>query len=149
MPDESNKQAAYMHIHHPEIAADWSAKGHGYVKGGKNDPHRKKKGRVRKSAPIVTGRRGWLEPLLIGTGAGVAANQVPPVQDVVREERKKAKKRGRVKKSGYEDLVSSDNPYFNHEVARKAFDLEMKMDDDTAEMFTEMVIGELYEDDIA
>ncbi len=34
MPYASDKQAAYMHIHHPEIAKKWDKEGKGYVKKG-------------------------------------------------------------------------------------------------------------------
>ena len=119
-----------MHIHHPEIAAKWSAEGHGYVEG--------KKKRVRKSAKDA----GWLKPLLVGTAAGALANQAPPVQKIVRDERKK---HGKVKKAY---TPTSSDPEFNHQAAEAAFNLVMKMDDETAEMFTHIVVSDLMEADI-
>jgi hypothetical protein len=126
MPYASKKQAAFMHIHHPDIAAKWHEEGHGYVKG-------KKKGKLR--AHVDKAKRDWAVGLTTAAVGGALANQVPPIKP-------KRKKKGRVEKM----LVPiSTDPGFNQEAAQKAFDLVMKMDDDTAEMFTYMVIGEVYE----
>ena len=86
---------------------------------------------------------GWLKPVVAGTVAGGLANQFPRVQDLERDRRRK--KKGQVKKML---LPVSDDPDFNQEAAQKAFDLVMKMDDDTAEMFTHIVVAELFDDDI-
>lgn len=147
MPYASNKQAAFMHIHHPDIAAKWHEEGHGYVKGGKNDPNRKKRRRVSKAkAP------GWLQPLAIGTAGGALANQLPSFEEQkrLRENRRRRKEAAKsaIKKVRYEDHVASDDPEFNHVAARKAFDLVMKMDADTAEMFCTTVIGQIFETDV-
>lgn len=50
MPYASNKQAAFMHIHHPEIAQRWHDEGHGYVKGNKK---KKKKDVEKRLTPLT------------------------------------------------------------------------------------------------
>lgn len=50
---------------------------------------------------------------------------------------------GKVKK-----VWETDNPDFNHRAAQKAYDLIMKMDDDSAEMLVNAVVGEVLEDTI-
>jgi len=85
---------------------------------------------------------GWLKAIAAGTAAGALANQFPRVQDV---ERNRRKKKGVVKKML---LPASADPDFNQEAAQRAFDLVMKMDDDTAEMFTHILVTELFTDDI-
>ncbi len=130
MPYKSDAQRRFMHARHPGIAAKWDA-----------EIRAKKKGKVSKMS--VKGE-GWLKPVIAGTVAGGLANQFPRVQDIEREHRRRAKKKGAVKKM----LITSDDPDFNQAAAQKAFDLVMKMDDDTAEMYTTIVVGELYEADI-
>jgi hypothetical protein len=141
MPYASNKQAAFMHIHHPDIAAKWHEEGHGYVKGGPNDPGKKKRRRIRKAD-----RYGWWKPVAAGTVAGALANQIPPAQDVVRaERRRKERKKGKISKL----LVPlSDDSFFNQDAAQKMFDLVMKMDDETAEMFCYIVASDLLEQEV-
>ena len=80
--------------------------------------------------------------LPIGTGAAGAAiaNQVPRAHP-------KRKKRKDVSKN-LSPIIKSDDPNFNYRAARKAVDLVMKMDEDTARAYTEMVVGDLIEDDI-
>lgn len=94
--------------------------------------------------------QGSLKPILIGVGGGtlgsILANQVPQNQhqshlaDKVKHVKRKAK--GKIKKSM---LPISDDPNFNQAVAQKVYDLVMKMDDATAEMFCDMVVGDIYE----
>jgi hypothetical protein len=126
MPYKSVAQRKYLHAKEPALAAKWDKKYGGKVKKSKGE--------------------GWLKPVLAGTVAGGLANQFPRVQDVERHHRKK--KKGRVQKFAYEDYVHSEDPDFNHQAARKAFDLVMKMDDDSAEMFTHIVVSDLFEETI-
>ena len=129
MPYKSEAQRRYLHARHPGIAAKWDA-----------EIRRKKKtGGVSKMSAKDS---GWLKAIGAGTAAGALANQFPRVQDI--ERRRKAKKKGQIKKM----LVTSTDPDFNQEAAQKAFDLVMKMDDDTAEMYTTIVVGELFERDL-
>ena len=58
------------------------------------------------------------------------------------------KKKGKVKKVAYEDVVKSADPEFNHRAARKIFDAIMKMDDDTAEMFSFFLVNDVVEETI-
>ena len=140
MPYESKAQAAYMHIHHPDIAADWKAKGHGYVKS------KKVHGKLRKVEKVEKSKKEWAIGLGTATIGGAAANQVPRVQDLERQH--KRKKKGKVSKA-YAQHVHSDDPDFNHIAAAKTFDLVMKMDDDEAEMFALIAISEIFENDIS
>jgi hypothetical protein len=126
MPYKSVAQRKFMHAKHPQIAAKWDKETGGKIAKSRGE--------------------GWLKPVIAGTVAGGLANQFPRVQDIEREHRRK--KKGRVKKYLYEEHVHSDDPEFNHEAARKTFDLVMKMDDDSAEMFTTMVAGEIFETDV-
>jgi len=141
MPYASKKQAAFMHIHHPEIARKWHEEGAGYVKGGKNDPNKKKRrGRVRKA------KGGLWKPILAGTAAGALANQIPPVQQIVRDERKEKRKKerkGRVSKAMAPQRPN--DPHFNQAAADKTFSLIMKMDDASARMFCHIVASEIFE----
>lgn len=122
MPFKSVKQRRYMHAKHPKIAQRWEAEA--------------------KVSKMSAKDAGWLKPVVAGTIAGGLANQFPRVQDIERDRRRK--KKGVVKKM----LVTSDDPNFNTEAAQKTFDLIMKMDDDTAEMYSVILVGELYERDI-
>jgi hypothetical protein len=158
MPYASNKQAAFMHIHHPDIASKWHEEGHGYVKGGKHDPGRKKKGKLR--AHVEKSKKDWAIGLGTATVGGALANQVPPVRPKRKKKAKvektlhsgvlqyrmlKPKKKGQIKKM----LVPiSTDPDFNQEAAQKAFDLVMKMDDDTAEMFCHIVVSDYFEETV-
>jgi len=45
-------------------------------------------------------------------------------------------------------IFKSDDPDFNHEAAQKIYDLVMKMDADSAEMFARIVMGEVLEETI-
>jgi hypothetical protein len=132
MPYKSDAQRRFMHARHPEIAARWDAEIHA----------KKKKGKVSKMS--VKGE-GWLKPVIAGTVAGGLANQFPRVQDIEREHRRKAKKKGQVKKML---LPTSDDPEFDQEAAQRAFDLVMKMDDDTAEVFTNIVVSDYFEETV-
>lgn len=80
----------------------------------------------------------------VGTDAG---QKMYAQRDQLKQRGGKFVKRQRAKihKVHYEDHVHSDDPEFNHIAARKVFDLVMKMDVDTAEMFTLIAIGEIYE----
>jgi len=140
MPYASNKQAAYMHIHHPDIAAKWHEAGHGYVKGGKNDPAKKKR-KVRKNAQM----QGWLKPLSVGVIGGALANQFPSYEERERRRALKARRKGQIKKM---QAPASDDPHYNQEAAQKAFDLVMKMDDDTAEVFCHVVTSDYFEETV-
>lgn len=44
MPWRSKKQRGFMHIHHPEIAAEWDRKYGGKIVGKKKGPTSKKRG---------------------------------------------------------------------------------------------------------
>ena len=140
MPYKSEKQRRFMEAKHPEIAARWRKKGHAYVQKDKS---------------------GWAKPLALGAGSsilgGAVANQVPRVS--VNRKKKKVRleaapddprakltfeKRGRISKI----QITSDDPLFNQKAAQKAFDLVMKMDDDTAEMFCLIVASDLFETDL-
>jgi len=127
MPYASDAQRRFMHVRHPEIAAKWDAE----IRAAK------KKRKVKKASSKV----GWLQPLAIGVAGGAMANQFPSVEEEVR--RRKRKSKGKISKLA---VSVHDDPYFNQEVAQKTFDLVMKMDDDAAEMFCEMVIGQIHED---
>lgn len=48
-----------------------------------------------------------------------------------------------------EPIFKSANPNFNQQAAKWAYDLVMKMDEDTAAVFTEIVVAEVLEDTIA
>lgn len=156
MPYASNKQAAFMHIHHPEIAAKWHEEGHGYVKGGKHDPARKKRRRVRKSQTGVSKMdSGWLKPLAVGTAGGALANQLPSYEEQrrLRENRRRRKEyRAKVKKNGTVAPIDApqwpDDGFFNAKAAQEAYDLVMKMDRDSAEAFTTMVVSDALEADL-
>ena len=129
----------FIHAKHPEIAAKWDAEA---------------RGKKRSASKKVS--KGWAKPIGIGVGAsavgGVAANQVPPVQKTewgkehLHHKRSSSKrKKGQIKKM----LVPvSDDPFFNQEAAQKTFDLIMKMDDDTAEMFCHIVASDLLEREV-
>jgi len=109
----------------------------------------KKKGKYRKPPERVTkSAKGWLQPLAIGTIGGALANQMPQIKRRDLEKlapRKRAPKKGQVKKM----LVPvSDDPDFNQEAAQRAFDLVMKMDDDTAEMFCHVVVSDYFEETV-
>lgn len=139
MPYASPAQRGYLHAH-PEIT---DKKGHPVA--AKWDAEIRRKKRVKKNRG-----EGWLKPVLAGTLAGGLANQFPRVQDVEREARRKrqaASKKGKVHKA-YTQHVYSDDPEFNHVAAQKTFDLVMKMDDDTAVMFTLIAMSEIFENDI-
>jgi ABC-type transport system involved in cytochrome bd biosynthesis fused ATPase/permease subunit len=91
---------------------------------------------------------GSLKPILVGVGSGtlgsVIANQIPQNQHQshLADKIKPHHKKGKIKKA----LVPvSDDPYFNQAAAQKAFDLVMKMDDDTAEVFTQLVVSDMFE----
>ena len=128
MPYKSDAQRRFMHAQHPEIASKWDA-----------EIRSKKKGKVSKMS--VKGE-GWLKPVIAGTVAGGLANQFPRVQDIERQHRRK--KKARIKKM----QVTSTDPEFNQAAAQKAFDLVMKMDLDSAEMFTHIVAADMFESTI-
>lgn len=54
---------------------------------------------------------------------------------------------GKVEKN-YTPIFKSANPDFNYRAAQKAYDLVMKMDDDSAEMFVHLVTSEVTEETI-
>jgi hypothetical protein len=131
MPYKSQAQAGYMHIHHPGIAAKWDSEHH----------EAKKKGKIKK-IPKHVSKRDWTKHFgasVIDEGQALVD---PRVQAAIR---RRKKKKGRVKKMM---APTSTDPYFNHQAAQKAFDLVMKMDDDTAEMFTYIVASDLFEETV-
>ena len=133
MPYKSEKQRGYLHARHPEIAAQWDA-----------EIRSKKKGKIQKAARESLGMK------IAGAGVDVGQNLLatgPKAREEARRQRRRLRKlKGRVKKA-YEPATT--DPYFNHRAAERAFNLVMKMDDDTAAMFTTIVVGEALEDDIA
>lgn len=51
-----------------------------------------------------------------------------------------------LQKVTYDSVVKSADPNFNHKAAREAFDLVMKMDDDEAQVFVDMVVSNVTEE---
>jgi hypothetical protein len=140
MPYASKAQRGYLHAH-PEIT---DKKGHPVA--AKWDAEIRRRKRVAKAkAP------GWLQPLAIGTAGGALANQLPSFEEQARlrenRRRRKSAAKANVKKN-YSPPVWPDDGYFNARAAQQAYDLVMKMDDDTAEMFTTIVVGDILEGDI-
>lgn len=88
---------------------------------------------------------GVLLPLGTGTAAAVMANQLPQNQRSTKKvlEAKEKKEVGRFKKAA---PVFSKSAGFNEKAAQEAFDLVMKMDTETARVFTEIVVGEVVEE---
>jgi hypothetical protein len=130
MPYESAAQRRYMHAKHPEIASRWDAE----IRA------KKKKGKITKA------RRDWAVGLGTAAVGGAVANQIPPIRrkDIQAVERK-LKKKGQVKKM---QAPTSDDPFFNQAAAQKTFDLIMKMDDDTAEVFCHIIASDLLEREV-
>ena len=144
IPYKSEKQRRFMESQHPEIARRWRKKGHAYVQKD------------------ASGKGGWAKPLAIGIGGsvvgGAVANQIP----AVRIDRKKKKVRIKAtpndprakiqfeKKGKISKLLvpPHDDPFFNQAAAQKMFDLVMKMDDDTAEVFCYVVASDLLEQEV-
>ena len=120
MPYASQKQRGYLHAKHPKIAATWDAEERAAKSGMSKAGH----GKLRKLGEELV-------------------NQLPGAKQV--EEKRERKRRGRVHKMA---LARLDVPGYNAAVAQQTFDLIMKMDDAEAEMFAEMVVGELYEADV-
>lgn len=138
MPYKSAAQRKFMHARHPEIAAQWDEEIRSAKKKGK---YRKPPERVTKSAST-----NWLKPLAIGTTGGALANQLPSFEEQrrLRENRRRRKARkGKVRKML---APTSPDPDFDQEAAQKAFDLVMKMDDDTAQMFCHVVVSDYFEE---
>jgi hypothetical protein len=86
-----------------------------------------------------------LIPITTGAAGAVVGNQLPQNQRSSKKAREKVK--DKVTKN-LVPIIKSDDPYFNHEAAQKAANLVMKMDDDTAEVFTYLVMAEMLEEDI-
>ena len=129
MPYKSSKQRGYLHAH-PEItdkkgkplAQKWDKKYGGKVAKAK-------------------GELSTLKILGVGTASGALANQFPRIQDIQRNKKKK----GQIKKMA---APTSADPDFNQKAAQQAFDLVMKMDDATAEMFTHIVVSDYFEETV-
>lgn len=51
-----------------------------------------------------------------------------------------------LQKVTYDSVVKSADPNFNHKAAREAYELVMKMDDDEAQVFTEMIVANVTEE---
>ena len=131
MPYKSDAQRRFMHARHPGIAAKWDAE------------IRSKKKKVSKAHSNKTLKK------IIEAGTDIGRDLVqsgPEMQKKIEEQRRRMKKRGRVKKA-YEPV--SDDPMFNYRAAEQAFNLVMKMDDETAEMFTMVVVSDALETDIS
>ena len=129
MPFKSEKQKGYL-LAHPEIT-DKKGKPVG------------KKWAKKYGAEVSKGKGEWGKAVVAGTAAGALANQFPRVQDIAAE--RKRRKKAKVSKL----LVPvSDDPFFNQAAAQKTFDLIMKMDDDTAEMFCHVLATDLLDDEI-
>ena len=105
-------------------------------RGGTTEKKRQASARSRRHQST----RAWARLRWVG---GVA-NQIPQAQDA--GEVSGRRKKGRIKKMLRAGLR---RPLLQPATAaQKAFDLVMKMDDDTAEMFTHIVVSELFEQDI-
>lgn len=95
---------------------------------------------------------------LVPKGISPRAGKFIPAKELTKNERSGMKVRFQrksrfrrieqqdVKKVHYEDVVKSADPNFNHKAAREAFDLVMKMDDDEAEVFVNLVASNVTED---
>jgi hypothetical protein len=125
VPYKSDKQRRFMHAQHPGIAAKWDSE-------------------IRGKKKVSKSKRDWAIGLGTATVGGALANQVPAAR--FRRKKDKDKSKGKVKKAYY--TPTSTDPYFNHRAAEAAFNLVMKMDMPTAEMFTTIVVSDLFEDDI-
>lgn len=70
MPYASAKQRAYLHIHHPEIAARWDAEYGGKVKmiGSSRYPKKSRKAAIKKNISVKGGGRKYL----VGRSYGAA-----------------------------------------------------------------------------
>src|SRR5262245_36402563 len=149
MPYKSDKQRRFMHAQHPEIAARWDAE----------IRRKRKKGQVSKGRIVAALAE---HPFSAGVGGsiigGAVTNQIPKV-----DWRKKKQQPGRLqpvpgamkpRKPRQPGTVTkawkppNDDPFFKQEAARKTFDLVMKMDDDSAEMFCRIVASDLLEQEI-
>jgi hypothetical protein len=142
MPYKSAAQRRFMHAQHPEIASRWDAEIREQKKKGK---YRKPPERVKKS------KEGWLKPLAIGVAGGALANQLPSFeqQQRLRENRRRRKERAKGVTKRLEAPVWPDDGFFNAKAAQEAYDLVMKMDADTAEMFVTCVVSDALEQDIS
>lgn len=92
---------------------------------------------------------GWLQPLAIGTAGGALANQLPSFEEQrrLRDNRRRRKApKGAVRKVAGPQWP--DDETFNAKAAQEAYDLVMKMDDDSAEMFVTCVVSDVLEADI-
>ncbi len=128
MPYKSDAQRRYLHAKEPALAAKWDKK-------------------YGKKVSKAHSNRTLKKVIEAGTDIGRDLIQSgPEMQKKIEEQRRRMKKRGRVKKA-YEPV--SDDPMFNYRAAEQAFNLVMKMDDDTAEMFTMLVVSDALETDIS
>jgi hypothetical protein len=97
---------------------------------------------------------GWLQPLAIGTAGGALANQLPSFEEQrrLRENRRRRRQRppqrspAKVQKDA--PPTWPDDGFFNAQAAQQAYDLVMKMDDDSAAMFATILVSEVLEADI-
>ena len=84
----------------------------------------------------VNGKKGKVKKAAVIPGLGLHALPIPK------------KKKGQVKKVAYEDVVKSDDPTFNHKVAKGIFDAIMKMDDESARMYSYILVSDVLEETI-
>src|SRR3954464_11855269 len=56
------------------------------------------------------------------------------------------KKKSRIKKVAYVDVVKSADPNFNHHAARTIFEAVMKMDEESARMYTHILVSDVLEE---
>ena len=130
MPFKSVAQRRYLHAKHPEIAARWEAE-------------EKKKGKVSKSRQSIARD---VTTTAVDQSRSLIASAPDLKKKTAASKRRLRKVKGRFTKAY---TPTSTDPLFNHQAAEKAFNLVMKMDDETAEMFTHIVVSDLMEQDIS
>lgn len=158
LPYRSKAQQRFFNWKASTEGGEWAERAHHWNEATKQVRRGKKKGfkaipeRVSK---VAVGEIA--KPLAIGTTGSFLANQIPlhgarvarPPKTVRQKKPTRASKPpGTIQKVDYADYVHSDDPDFNHVAAKKAFDLVMKMDDDSAEMFTYIVVSDLFEETV-
>jgi hypothetical protein len=126
MPYASDAQRRFMHAKHPEIASKWDA-----------EIRAKKKRKVSKRVKKIRTSHGVVIPvgLAIGVGAGLGKSKAEELQQ-------RFTKR-------LVPIVESDSPWFNHEVAQQVAETVSKMDDDTADMFSYLVMCDILDQDLS
>jgi len=90
---------------------------------------------------------------LPGVGGGKTSKRGHYLRQAGKEIRMKQREAKGLKvspvKKHYEPIFKASTSDFNHKAARQAYDLIMKMDEDSAEMFVNAVVGEVLEDTIS